>query len=189
MANCLMLLSRGQPRYNAVVSQRYSPSSSQVFECKTCNRKFSSFQALGGHRANHKKHPMPNESPEEKSLRSRSRLQKQPASTAKAKPHKCSVCGLVFSTGQALGGHMRRHRSSPFGLSLASTTTTTSGGGGGGGGSASSSGSGKSLESQPVAMKKSRVFGMDLNLTPCENVVKMLKHGTDYNPSMVDFFS
>ncbi|CAN0909457.1 Zinc finger protein ZAT11 [Linum grandiflorum] len=169
MANCLMLLSRGQPRYNAV---------SQVFECKTCNRKFSSFQALGGHRANHKKHPMPND-----------RLQKQPASTAKAKPHKCSVCGLVFSTGQALGGHMRRHRSSPFGLSLASTTTTTSGGGGGGGGSASSSGSGKSLESQPVAMKKSRVFGMDLNLTPCENVVKMLKHGTDYNPSMVDFFS
>ncbi|CAN0909467.1 Zinc finger protein ZAT11 [Linum grandiflorum] len=168
-----MLLSRGQPRYNAVVSQRYSPSSSQVFECKTCNRKFSSFQALGGHRANHKK---------QKSLRSRSRLQKQPASTAKAKPHKCSVCGLVFSTGQALGGHMRRHRSSPF-------ATTTSGGGGGGGGSASSSGSGKSLESQPVAMKKSRVFGMDLNLTPCENVVKMLKHGTDYNPSMVDFFS
>ncbi|CAN0909460.1 Zinc finger protein ZAT12 [Linum grandiflorum] len=155
MANCLMLLSRGQPRYNAV-------SSSQVFECKTCNRKFSSFQALGGHRANHKKHPMPND-----------RLQKQPASTAKAKPHKCSVCGLVFSTGQALGGHMRRHP----------------GGGGGGGGSASSSGSGKSLESQPVAMKKSRVFGMDLNLTPCENVVKMLKHGTDYNPSMVDFFS
>ncbi|CAN0886495.1 Zinc finger protein ZAT11 [Linum grandiflorum] len=96
MANCLMLLSRGQPRYNAVVSPRYSPSSSQVFECKTCNRKFSSFQALGGHRANHKKHRMPNKSPEEKS-----------ASTSKSKPHKCSVCGLVFSTGQALGGHIR----------------------------------------------------------------------------------
>ncbi|CAN0886497.1 Zinc finger protein ZAT12 [Linum grandiflorum] len=87
MANCLMLLSRGQPRYNAV---------SQVFECKTCNRKFSSFQALGGHRANHKKHRMPN-----------NRLHKQQASTSKSKPHKCSVCGLVFSTGQALGGHIR----------------------------------------------------------------------------------
>ncbi|KAF4373479.1 hypothetical protein F8388_025173 [Cannabis sativa] len=30
-------------------------SGGHVFECKTCNKRFSSFQALGGHRASHKK--------------------------------------------------------------------------------------------------------------------------------------
>ena len=28
----------------------------------------------------------------------------------RARVHECAVCGLEFSMGQALGGHMRRHR-------------------------------------------------------------------------------
>ncbi|KAG0502934.1 hypothetical protein HPP92_003006 [Vanilla planifolia] len=62
----------------------------KVFECKTCGRRFSSFQALGGHRASHKK--VKGTEPE------------------RARVHECTVCGLEFSVGQALGGHMRRHR-------------------------------------------------------------------------------
>ncbi|CAL5212185.1 unnamed protein product [Lathyrus oleraceus] len=31
----------------------------------------------------------------------------------KAKIHECSICGSEFTSGQALGGHMRRHRTSP----------------------------------------------------------------------------
>ncbi|XP_020206676.1 zinc finger protein ZAT11 [Cajanus cajan] len=66
------------------------------FECKTCKRKFSSFQALGGHRASHKKPRL--EAEEEKGPR------RQP------KMHECSICGMEFALGQALGGHMRKHR-------------------------------------------------------------------------------
>ncbi|XP_024975567.1 zinc finger protein ZAT12-like [Cynara cardunculus var. scolymus] len=86
MANCLMLLSR--------VGQSDSPPD-RVFHCKTCNKQFKSFQALGGHRASHKR-PKSAES--------------EAQSPAKPKTHECSICGLEFAIGQALGGHMRRHR-------------------------------------------------------------------------------
>ena len=31
-------------------------------------------------------------------------------SVSKPKTHKCSICGLEFPIGQALGGHMRKHK-------------------------------------------------------------------------------
>jgi hypothetical protein len=81
------------------------------FVCKTCNRSFPTFQALGGHRTSH--------------LRGRHGLAlalagdhysakpKKTTSSDDQKPaavHQCHACGLVFEMGQALGGHMRRHR-------------------------------------------------------------------------------
>ncbi|MCD9558582.1 hypothetical protein HAX54_015988 [Datura stramonium] len=86
MANCaLMLLSRFNNSYN-----------NNDFECKTCNKRFSSFQALGGHRTSHNKRPR--------------LLGEFLVETKRNKMHKCSICGMEFSLGQALGGHMRRHR-------------------------------------------------------------------------------
>lgn len=72
----------------------------RVFECKTCSRQFPSFQALGGHRASHKK-------PEAVGDGAGGGY-----GTGRGKPkvHECSICGLEFGIGQALGGHMRRHR-------------------------------------------------------------------------------
>ncbi|CAO2182399.1 unnamed protein product [Urochloa humidicola] len=74
-----------------------------VFECKTCSKRFASFQALGGHRTSH--------------TRLQARMLSDPAGAAaaaaerdRARVHECAVCGLEFSMGQALGGHMRRHR-------------------------------------------------------------------------------
>ncbi|CAL4945141.1 unnamed protein product [Urochloa decumbens] len=86
------------------------------FVCKTCGRAFTSFQALGGHRTSH--------------LRGRhglelgvgaKALKQHKAAGGDAKSggdekqqkrpqHECHICGLGFEMGQALGGHMRRHR-------------------------------------------------------------------------------
>lgn len=76
--------------------------------CKTCSRAFPTFQALGGHRTSH--------------LRGRSngldlgaigdkaiRLHRAADKEHRDK-HECHICGLGFEMGQALGGHMRRHR-------------------------------------------------------------------------------
>ncbi|KAL3518241.1 hypothetical protein ACH5RR_020830 [Cinchona calisaya] len=90
MANCLMLLS------NVAKTTTSRPPPDRVFACKTCNRQFLSFQALGGHRASHK--------------RTRIMADQIQYSVAKPKTHECSICGLGFPLGQALGGHMRRHR-------------------------------------------------------------------------------
>lgn len=102
-ANYLILLSRGLGDCGPKVEPLAYPSG-RVFECKTCNRQFGSFQALGGHRASHKK------------PRTIDDIYKE-SSPVKPKVHECSICGLEFALGQALGGHMRRHRNTIEGFS------------------------------------------------------------------------
>ncbi|MFS8002779.1 hypothetical protein Hanom_Chr13g01206091 [Helianthus anomalus] len=48
MANCLMLLSRVENSDSTLEPDR-------LFRCKTCNKPFQSFQALGGHCASYKR--------------------------------------------------------------------------------------------------------------------------------------
>ncbi|XP_031101057.1 zinc finger protein ZAT5-like [Ipomoea triloba] len=99
-----------------------------VYQCKTCTRTFPSFQALGGHRASHKKPKITAGDDQKKSpppppaaAPADHEKQSWPLSAAgvfsngggKAKIHECSICGSEFSSGQALGGHMRRHRPPP----------------------------------------------------------------------------
>nr|XP_043611626.1 zinc finger protein ZAT5-like [Erigeron canadensis] len=145
MANCLILLAQGQsssppPPHKGVVEVTRT-SGFYVYECKTCNRGFSSFQALGGHRASHKKPPKANledtirpnmmkkdvdglHSSTTLSLQigSNQLIQCNPGNSVKvAKIHECSICSAEFASGQALGGHMRRHRSMP---PMAGTSTS-----------------------------------------------------------------
>ncbi|KAM0856445.1 hypothetical protein ACQ4PT_049133 [Festuca glaucescens] len=90
-----------RPRRGRVVAK----SGEGDFVCKTCGRAFATFQALGGHRTSH--------------LRGRHGLElgvgvakaiKEKKRTEEKQQHECHICGLGFEMGQALGGHMRRHR-------------------------------------------------------------------------------
>ncbi|XP_019224310.1 PREDICTED: zinc finger protein ZAT12-like [Nicotiana attenuata] len=104
MANCaLMLLSRLNNNNTTSTDGDYLISSDcyHGFECKTCNKRFPSFQALGGHRASHKRPRL---------LAGAGEFLMQ---AKKNKMHECSICGMEFSLGQALGGHMRRHQKTP----------------------------------------------------------------------------
>ncbi|PKA52788.1 Zinc finger protein ZAT5 [Apostasia shenzhenica] len=97
-ANCLILLAQG----------RDLEAASEFYECKTCSKCFPSFQALGGHRASHKK---PKQASQwQPSLPSSYLVHGGGSGGGKQRIHGCSVCGLEFPSGQALGGHMRRHR-------------------------------------------------------------------------------
>ncbi|KAK4370430.1 hypothetical protein RND71_009905 [Anisodus tanguticus] len=98
MGNCaLMLLSHFNNKSNTSSSSRTDHHHND-FECKTCNKRFLSFQALGGHCASHKR---------PRNLAGAGDFLVQPK---KNKMHQCSICSMEFSLGQALGGHMRRHR-------------------------------------------------------------------------------
>ncbi|XP_052172923.1 zinc finger protein ZAT5-like [Diospyros lotus] len=151
MANCLILLAQGQTQKPLVETK----AKLYVYQCNTCSRSFPSFQALGGHRASHKK---PKPTGEEKkpileddqfSSHETTALSLQfpyhqvpvsPCKSVKTRVHDCSICGAEFSSGQALGGHMRRHRTLP--------ASAAAGG-----------------EPQEVVVKKPRnILALDLNL-------------------------
>ncbi|KAF8042390.1 hypothetical protein BT93_A0884 [Corymbia citriodora subsp. variegata] len=151
MVRCLMLLAHGvntNPKTAAVHHHEDN------FECKTCNRRFPSFQALGGHRASHKKPRLLETKPEDST---KSAL----GAMVKPKMHECSICGLKFSLGQALGGHMRRHRTELMSGNMMKMDELFAVG-----------------STIPVLKRSNssnkRVMGLDLNLTPLENDLKFL---------------
>ncbi|XP_071699530.1 zinc finger protein ZAT9-like [Rutidosis leptorrhynchoides] len=69
------------------------------YKCEICNKSFGSYQALGGHKASHKK------------TKVKQILKNQEITHVMMgdKLHKCPVCFKVFGSGQALGGHKRTH--------------------------------------------------------------------------------
>ena len=75
------------------------------YKCETCKKVFRSYQALGGHRASHKKIKAcaPIQEVEFETETSRNPC------LADAKIHECPVCFRKFASGQALGGHKRSH--------------------------------------------------------------------------------
>ncbi|XVF05301.1 hypothetical protein REPUB_Repub05bG0160300 [Reevesia pubescens] len=177
MANCLIMLAQSDGPKRSNIEEKYkiekfgtrkfseiatttNKAGFHVYECKTCNRSFPSFQALGGHRASHKKakgamaedkkplvlavkdhhHDVEEgefnrQSPAVLALQVSNKNNNNNKANCHGnkgnKIHECSICGSEFTSGQALGGHMRRHRaaaaasaSNQAAMSVDTTSTT-----------------------------------------------------------------
>ncbi|PWA13727.1 zinc finger C2H2-type/integrase DNA-binding domain-containing protein [Artemisia annua] len=81
------------------------PDSDYGYECKTCKKRFKSYQALGGHQGVHKKIKRGADYDAALCL-----LSLTGVPTVSSGLHRCKMCTKEFETGQALGGHMRQHR-------------------------------------------------------------------------------
>lgn len=76
------------------------------YKCTVCSKAFSSYQALGGHKASHRKLA----GGEDQSTSSATTTSATAAvSNGSGRTHECSICHKSFPTGQALGGHKRCH--------------------------------------------------------------------------------
>lgn len=94
------------------------------FKCDTCNKVFRSYQALGGHRASHKKTKLlagDSTSQHDEKINVEN-INVNINVNVEKKIHECPVCFREFASGQALGGHKRTHG---IGFGTASTSTTT----------------------------------------------------------------
>ncbi|XP_009139311.1 zinc finger protein ZAT9, partial [Brassica rapa] len=114
LAVCLMMLSRDKWKKKNKTSsstkevvEEIDNNSSKMnratrtkgrFTCETCGKVFKSYQALGGHRASHKKNRVSN------------KIEYDSVVVVEEKRiHECPICLRVFTSGQALGGHKRSH--------------------------------------------------------------------------------
>ncbi|KAJ0255597.1 Zinc finger protein ZAT9 [Hirschfeldia incana] len=122
LAFCLMMLSRDKwkkkknttssnkevvEEMGTEASEGHNKSSKKGrFTCETCGKVFKSYQALGGHRASHKKNRASNKT-EQISETEYDNVVVVVA--AEKRIHGCPICLRVFASGQALGGHKRSH--------------------------------------------------------------------------------
>ncbi|KAL1201467.1 Zinc finger protein ZAT6 [Cardamine amara subsp. amara] len=116
IALCLMLLARDGDRTRDLDLPSSSSSPllllppTPVHKCNVCNKAFSSYQALGGHKASHRKNLSVTQSGsggDEQSTSSA--ITTSGGGGGSVKSHVCSICHRSFATGQALGGHKRCH--------------------------------------------------------------------------------
>ncbi|KAJ8640744.1 hypothetical protein MRB53_017438 [Persea americana] len=107
LALCLIMLARGGASGAASFASPIRhheaplpPTTKNAHRCSVCDKAFPSYQALGGHKASHRKLlPYAEDS-----------APKAPsAAVISGRSHQCSICLKSFPSGQALGGHKRCH--------------------------------------------------------------------------------
>lgn len=154
LALCLIMLARGggatstststvphRPRSpTPITAQPPAPAPTSTepklsYKCSVCNKAFNSYQALGGHKASHRKLSGGNDDQSTSTTTSGTAggvASVSPASNPSGRSHECSICHKSFPTGQALGGHKRCHYDGGAGNSAsnsarASALTTSEG--------------------------------------------------------------
>ncbi|XP_073123749.1 zinc finger protein ZAT10-like [Henckelia pumila] len=122
LALCLIMLARGGggPSTSATASQvnrnlqppplprvmNSGETVKLVYKCSVCDKAFGSYQALGGHKASHRKL---GGGDHDQSTTSASATTTTNSAAGSGRTHECSICHKCFPTGQALGGHKRCH--------------------------------------------------------------------------------
>jgi hypothetical protein len=140
LALCLIMLARGgsgaattSTTTNTAVRHQSPPppppestsATKLLYKCSVCNKAFSSYQALGGHKASHRKLAASGEDHSATSTTSATTV--TTASNTSGRSHECSICHKSFPTGQALGGHKRCHYEGGSGSAGNSGVTTSEG--------------------------------------------------------------
>ncbi|KAG5543640.1 hypothetical protein RHGRI_016407 [Rhododendron griersonianum] len=132
LALCLIMLARGgggaiSTASIALPQPSTSSESKLVHKCTVCNKAFGSYQALGGHKASHRKLA----GADDHSTTTTTTTTVTAAVNGSGRTHECSICHKCFPSGQALGGHKRRHYEGGNGNtgSVGGVTTSSEGAG------------------------------------------------------------
>ncbi|KAF8107526.1 hypothetical protein N665_0120s0046 [Sinapis alba] len=137
--------------------------------CVTCNKSFTSYQALGGHRASHNKVKILNNHQArangealllgtEAMITGLASAQGPNTSLSSNGDHVCNKCHKSFPTGQALGGHKRRHWTGPVSSETATAVPTA--------GTAPAAASCSQVTETVQEVKKRKLLEFDLNELP-----------------------
>ncbi|KAL9224758.1 hypothetical protein vseg_000767 [Gypsophila vaccaria] len=104
LALCLLMLANGQVGSNGENLQSLGDNEGLPahHKCDVCDKAFSSYQALGGHKTSHRK-------PTTAITIATTTATVAVTTTPSSKAHVCMICNKTFPTGQALGGHKRCH--------------------------------------------------------------------------------
>ncbi|KAL0361060.1 UNVERIFIED_CONTAM: Zinc finger protein ZAT10 [Sesamum radiatum] len=129
LALCLVMLARGGgavstsaahlPDQKGLLTQNRVPppssvvppldSSKLIYKCSVCDKAFGSYQALGGHKASHRKLSGGGGGDEQSTTSAATTTTSSATAGGSGRTHECSICHKCFPSGQALGGHKRRH--------------------------------------------------------------------------------
>ncbi|CAN6225917.1 unnamed protein product [Urochloa humidicola] len=115
-AACQQQAGGAAPSSSATASSS-SPELPLHFRCPICGKAFASYQALGGHKASHRKAPQaaayggaaPAPLFHQKEAAATEASASGRSGGGATGRHVCTVCRRGFETGQALGGHKRFH--------------------------------------------------------------------------------
>ncbi|RLM75155.1 uncharacterized protein C2845_PM15G11420 [Panicum miliaceum] len=88
-----------------------SPASDKKHECPTCGKSFPTYQALGGHMSSHVKGKTGARHDDLAAAQAMHNIlaHRNQSAVNSAAPHVCAECHMTFPSGQALGGHKRKH--------------------------------------------------------------------------------
>ncbi|XP_021724863.1 zinc finger protein ZAT10-like [Chenopodium quinoa] len=106
LALCLVMLARGATSEEK--EQQQQQQQRVTYKCGVCDKEFLSYQALGGHKASHRK-PAVVDGLHTVIATTATAMSSSSTSTGGGKSHVCTICNKSFPSGQALGGHKRCH--------------------------------------------------------------------------------